>query len=93
MILLKAKEFVTGWLWDPPGGNRATNGQPWSPEHVIDAAQMVLDANPVNIDELKAQCSYAKSKALRGGRAQQAQGIVTVVNLIETMEAKKNVNV
>ncbi len=88
MTLEKAKDYVTSWLWDPPGGNRATRGKPWAPEHVVDAAQMILDANPVNIDELKAQCSYAKSKALRGGRAQQAQGIITVVNLIENMEAR-----
>lgn len=88
MTLEKAKEYVTAWLWDPPGDNRATTGQVWLPGHVADTAQMIVDANPVNIDELKAQCRYAKSKALRGGRAQQAQGIVTVVNLIENMEAR-----
>lgn len=88
MTLDKAKVFVTGWLWDPPDGNRATNGQTWAPEYVTDVAQMIVDANPVNIDELKTQCGYAKSKALRGGRAQQAQGIITVVNLIENMEAR-----
>lgn len=88
MTIEKAKEFVSAWLWDGHGGNRATTGQPWGPDHAIDAAQMIIDANPVNIDELKIQCRYAKSKALRHGRAQQAQGIVTVVNLIENMEAR-----
>ena len=88
MTFAEAKKYVSQWLWDPPGGNRATKGQNWAPEYVADVAQMIVDSNPVNMDELKAQCSYAKSKALRGGRAQQAQGIVTVVNLIENMEAR-----
>jgi len=88
MTFDEAKKYVATWLWDPPGGSRATTGQPWAPESVIDAAQMILDANPVNINELKAQCEYAKTKALRGGRAQQAKGIITVVHLIENMEAR-----
>ena len=89
MTFAEAEKYVSQWLWDPPvGSSRATNGQTWRPDSITDVAQMILDANPVNIDELKSQCEYAKSKALRGGREQQAQGIVTVLNLIENMEAR-----
>jgi len=94
MTLDQAKEYVAAWLWDS-GGKRVTVGRNWDSEHVIDVANMILDANPVNIDKLKAQCEYNRTRSLRQGRAQQAAGISIVVNLIETMEArsKHDVNV
>ena len=89
MTFDEAQKYVSQWLWDS-GGKRVTVGQSWTSDQVVDVANMILDANPINIDELKNLCEYNRARSLRQGRAQQAAGINIVVNLIETMEAKQN---